>query len=119
MVREDLVEAGTSKIHGRGLFARAAIEEGTLVGIYTGSSGRRWTGSPYGIHSYDDDGEWVSCVVGTTVLKLINHSTEPNVEIDAEFRVWTTKDVDAGDELTWYYGDEFQGQLERSLPLVS
>lgn len=113
MVRDDLVEPRMSPIHGRGLFAVGPIELGTLIGVYTGRRGRRWSAGPYALHTYDEDGEWAGCVVGQNAMKLINHSTSPNVEIDGEHRVWVLRDIEEGEEITWYYGDAFQSQVER------
>jgi len=113
VIRDDLVGPGPSPIHGRGLFARAAIELGTLLGVYAGRRGRRWSAGPYALHLHTEDGEWAGCIIGTNAMRLINHSDAPNVEIDGEGRVWALRDLEAGEELTWDYGPAFRGQIER------
>ena len=91
----------TSPIHGQGLFAAADLEAGQQIGIYEGpvveedgmhvlwiedSPGGGWTG-------YD----------GTNELRFMNHSDQPNAELDG-LQCYALEKIPAGTEITIDYG---------------
>jgi SET domain-containing protein len=104
------VYVGSSGIHGRGVFARHALEPGELVGRYASRKTKLTAEDhPHVMELYDDDGELLECRMGVGELRFVNHSSSPNLELDdetLEFRA--VRQVEPGDELTWYYGDEFE-----------
>ena len=99
----DLVTVGPSPVHGRGVFAAAAIEEGALVGVYRGSPT-----AVDGTHVLwvQDDGDTWRGIDGTGPLRWLNHSTTPNVEFDGP-ELYALRRIEAGEELLFHYGEEW------------
>jgi hypothetical protein len=90
-----------SPIHGRGLFAASDLAEGEMIGIYEGpvvtedgmyvlwvedTPGGDWTG-------YD----------GCNELRFLNHSDQPNAEMDG-LNCYALREIPAGSEITIDYG---------------
>jgi len=104
------VYVSNSGIHGRGLFAKRSFKPGEIVGRYTGRKTRLSSEDhPHVMERYDEDGQLLECVMGVGDFRFINHNSNPNLEIDEEtleFRA--VRHIGPGDELTWYYGDEFE-----------
>lgn len=104
------VYVGDSGIHGRGLFARDAFEPGQIVGRYSNKPTKLAADEhPHVMELYGEDDELLKCVMGTGDFRFVNHSSSPNLELDdgtLEFRA--VRHINPGDELTWYYGDEFE-----------
>ena len=115
-----------SKVHGRGIFAKKNISKNTKIIQYVGdkitkSEGDRRsskriknylnssaTGSVYIFElnsRYDIDG-----FVKWNNAKYINHSCEPNCEVDIiDNEIWISsiKKIKSGEELTYDYGYSF------------
>ncbi len=114
-----------SAIHGRGVFARHAIPDGTRILEYTGEritkaeAGRREAqrlerqarGGDDSVYvfvlnrRYDLDGR-----EGGSVARFINHSCAPNCRPEvSRGRIWIVarRDIAVGDELTFDYGFPF------------
>jgi len=98
---QNLLRVAASAIHGRGVFARRAIPRGTHLGTYDGKKARR-------------DGKyvlWVESDEGTTArhglppLKFLNHCADPNSLFEG-FELYASRDIEAGEEITFDYGDE-------------
>ena len=101
-LRDDLVEVRESSIHGRGLFAAAAIKKGTELGI---CRTKRAKGSgPYVLWMDDDGNERYRVLCD---LRFINHSKKPNVAFYDDLTVVALKRIPAGEELLHDYGDEW------------
>lgn len=103
-----------SKIHGRGLFAGERISKGSYVGTYSGPDDVPLTrhNERYAIFSYDaETGEETGWRVGTTGFRFLNHSDDPNLEMDENFHFYARKPIKKDDELTWYYGDDFSNTV--------
>ncbi len=119
------ITAGQSTIHGRGVYAREPIPDGTPVIEYTGEritkaeAARRETqrlarqrrGGDASVYIFnltqrhDLDGR-----TRRNVARLINHSCAPNCRIEVlRGRVWIVarRDIPAGAELTFDYGFAF------------
>ena len=119
------IRYGNSAIHGRGVYARATIPDGTPVIEYTGEritkteSKRREVqrrerlrrggdGSVYIFdlnRRHDLDGR-----TRRNIARLINHSCTPNCRIEViRGRVWIVarREIPAGAELTFDYGFSF------------
>ena len=108
----DSVEVRESGIHGRGVFARRVIPEGTPIFEYVGeriskseSLRRCEANNAYIFHlddEYDLDGnvEW-------NPARLVNHSCAPNCEAaweEGHILIRALRVVRAGEELTFNYG---------------
>ncbi|MCH8542816.1 MAG: SET domain-containing protein-lysine N-methyltransferase [Alcanivorax sp.] len=100
-VRDDLVEVGRSPVHGKGLFARTDIEEGTLLGLCRAQPARK--DGPHVL--WLDDGE--KPVRVTCKLRYINHDRKPNVAYYEDLTVEALRDIRAGEELLHHYGDDW------------
>lgn len=120
-----LIVARRSAIHGRGVYARVAIPDGTRIVEYTGERitkaeaarreaqrlERRRRGQDDCVYIFelntrhDLDGR-----TRGNVARLINHSCAPNCRIEVQRgRVWIVarRDIAAGEELTFDYGFKF------------
>lgn len=97
---------------GLGLFARVPIEAGDFVIEYTG------TRIPTSVademttrYLFEINEEWTLDGSGRdNVARYINHSCEPNCESSLEnerINIYALRDIDAGEELTFDYGDEY------------
>ena len=97
---DEQVHVGMSVIHGKGLFASRRINPGELIGTYHGEPV-----SEDGMHVLwveDDDGEWIG-YNGTNHMRYMNHSDEPNAEMDG-LECYATQPINAGEEITIDYG---------------
>lgn len=99
-----------SRIHSVGVFTNTPIHKGTRVVEYDGprisveEADRLYDGAPrtylYGL----DDGKTI--IDGEGLGAYLNHSCEPNCEIDEiKGRAWifAVRDIAAGEELLWDY----------------
>jgi uncharacterized protein len=120
------VRAGASEIHGRGVYARRDIPDGTRVIEYVGeritkAEAQRRELRRLALQRKGGDG----CVTifalnkrhdldgrsARNVAHFINHSCAPNCRAEAiRGRIWIVarRDIAAGDELTFDYGYGFQ-----------
>ncbi len=116
----DRLRIGPSTIHGRGLFAQAALRRDARVIEYLGEkitkaeSARRCEAQNWCIFSLDDefdlDGnfEW-------NPARCVNHSCAPNCEAECENgRIWITalRDIRPGEEITFNYGYDWEDYQE-------
>lgn len=98
-----------STVHGRGLFARDDIPAGTWIGHYDGpqtlENGMHVLWVESGQH---DDGqeEWLG-YDGNNELRFLNHSTQPNGEMDG-LDLYAISEIGMGEEITIDYGEEFE-----------
>jgi uncharacterized protein len=112
------VRVGTSCIAGQGLFAAQDMRQGTKIMRYIGqkitheeSDRRLAAGNVYifGLNErYAIDGS-----TRTNTARYINHSCDPNCQTE-QFgnTIWIVaiKDIRAGEELTYNYGYEDEGE---------
>ena len=91
------LEVRASKIHGRGLFAVNAIARDALVGVCEVEPA-----DPPGPHTLWCDSGPVNVVCD---LRFTNHSANPNVVYYDSLRVVALRDIAAGEELTYNYGN--------------
>lgn len=119
------VTARRSSIHGRGVYARVAIPDGTHVIEYTGEritkaeSKRREAARLARQRAGGDDCVYIFDLDAThdldgrtqrNIARLINHSCAPNCRSEViDGRVWIVarRDIPAGQELTFDYGFAF------------
>ncbi|MEQ8841367.1 MAG: SET domain-containing protein-lysine N-methyltransferase [Acidimicrobiales bacterium] len=100
----DLVETGESPVHGTGVFARTAIAAGTHIGSYDGDPTE--VDDTFVLWIEDDEGDAWHGIDGTGLLRYLNHSQSPNAEFDGP-ELFAIRDIAAGEELLFDYGDEW------------
>ena len=93
-----------SPIHGKGVFARGWIREGALIGRYAGPRARR--DGPY-VLWVPKGRRWVG-ISGRNKLRYLNHSSRPNAELE-EDELWSLRTIEPHEEITFDYGDEWEG----------
>lgn len=111
-----------SAIHGRGVFARRAIPDGTRIVEYTGEritkaeAARREAGRCERLRRGGDASVYVFVLnrrhdvdgrSGGSVARFVNHSCAPNCRTDVvRGRIWIVarRDIAAGEELSYDYG---------------
>lgn len=89
-----------SALHGRGLFTHIALPPNTLLGVCQSRRAKR--PSLYTLTMATGEIVHITCK-----LKYINHSKRPNVAYYDDLTVMTLRAIDAGEELTHDYGDEW------------
>ncbi len=92
-------EVRESSIHGKGLFALSEIRQGDIIGTIA-------------YNPVEEDGPYVLWVddVGIEVtcdLKFINHNKQPNACYCEDLQVVALRDIQAGEEITHDYGDDW------------
>ena len=91
-----MIEVKESSIHGRGLFARQFITEGTVIGLLEGQITRE-----DGMHVL-----WITDSLGLEVsndFRYINHSDKPNAAYYDDATVVALSDIQPGEEITHDY----------------
>lgn len=96
-----MIDVRPSALHGRGLFATVAIAPGGVLG--------RMEGEPTaenGDHVIWTEDE--QAILVTNELRYINHDRNPNAEVDDKtLEVVALRRIEAGEEITIDYGDEW------------
>ncbi|MBD3671421.1 MAG: SET domain-containing protein-lysine N-methyltransferase [Gammaproteobacteria bacterium] len=91
-----------STIHGKGLFARIEIKEGTYLGTYHGP-----VVDENGMHVLwveHEEGVWQGRD-GKNMLRYLNHSDAPCAEFDG-FELYAIADIKPDQEVTFDYGED-------------
>lgn len=107
----ELCFVADSPVHGRGLFAREHIPAGTWIGFYDGPQTLQngmhvlWMEADTDSDGATEDG-WIG-YDGNNELRFLNHSTQPNGEMDG-LDLYACRDISAGEEITIDYGEEFE-----------
>ena len=97
----ELVTVGPSAIHGRGLFAATTLESGQLIGVYDGPVVEE--NDSHVLWIEDDSGTgWIG-YDGENELRFMNHSDQPNAEMDG-LHCYSVRKILPGDEITIDYG---------------
>jgi len=97
----DKVCVRRSSIHGRGVFAVRTIRRGSRIGRFEGVPTKR--DGAYVLWVMDDAGAFYG-IRGTSALRFLNHSLEPN----AEFRddeLFALRSIRPDEEITCHYGE--------------
>jgi SET domain-containing protein len=105
-----------SRVHGRGVFAREPIAEGTRIVEYRGElittaeADRRYPEDPsVPYHTFLfalDDDYVVDAAHGGNIARWINHSCDPNCEAvieDGRIYLEAIRDITVGEELNYDY----------------
>jgi len=93
---ESLTYVAHSSIHGKGLFARVAIPEGTIIGELSGKASRQ-DGS-YVLWTSETEGFEVTCN-----LKYINHADDANACYYDDLSVVALRYIARDEEITHDY----------------
>ena len=126
-VRERLV-LRSSKIHGKGVFAKRPIRKGTQVLEYTGKIVSREEADEIGTKTVDghthtmlftiDDDKVIDGNVGGDA-KYINHSCDPNCEAiqydDDTIWIESLRAIPKGQEITYDYHLEVPGKITEAV----
>ena len=98
----DLVYVNESPIHGKGVFARCAIEEGDYIGRYHGPIASR--NGTYVLWVPDENDNWVG-VSGRNMLRYLNHANDPCAWFDG-VHLYASRDIEPHEEITFHYGED-------------
>lgn len=107
-------KAGT----GRGLFARTRIPKGKFIVEYTGAKiPTKVADTLKTRYLFELDDAWtIDAESSDSLARYINHSCKPNAEAeihDGRIYVLATQDINAGQEITIDYGDEYYDEFIR------
>lgn len=120
------IRAASSSIHGRGVYARVAIPDGTRIIEYTGERitkaesrrrerrrlARQRRGEDACVYIFDlDDRYDLDGNQPGNLARLLNHSCAPNCRaelIDGHIWILAKRDIPAGAELTFDYGYSYK-----------
>ncbi len=113
---KSLIRVKNSPIHGRGVFATAAIKKGTAIVEYSGEHithdtaneryGSRDNGHEHTFLFTIDNEMVIDASVGGNAAKYINHSCDPNcetVQYGQRVLVEAIRDIRKDEELTYDY----------------
>ena len=92
-----------STIHGRGVFAGRGFGEDEAIGTYQGLPTQK--DGTYVLWLYEDE-EWRG-IDGTSPLRFLNHSCEPNADFDG-CELYALRHIEPGQEITFHYGEEWE-----------
>jgi uncharacterized protein len=126
MSTHEFIEVKSSGIHRHGIFAKKDIPKGTRLIEYLGikvtkeesqmideEAHQRHLKDPKnnaGTYLFELNDTWdLDGDIPDNDAKFINHSCEPNCEVDiTDSRIWidTIKDIKKGEEITYNYGFE-------------
>jgi SET domain-containing protein len=90
-----------SPIHGFGCFARIPFRAGDYIGTFRGPQVTE--DGAFVLWVYDPEGQGLSAREGSNLLRWLNHSEDPNAELDL-FRLYARRGIAAGEEITIDYG---------------
>ncbi len=99
MQYRDKLYVAPSPIHGKGLFAKAAIKRGTFIGRYEGPRAKR--NGKFVLWVTDEKGKTVGWR-GTGLLRFLNHRNKPNAEFDGR-DLFALRKIAADEEITFDY----------------
>lgn len=109
----DLFYVDSSGIHGRGVFAKRPLKQGSYLGTYAGPVRTCFeTAGPYVLWVAQDDGNWLGRD-GRNVLRYLNHHHDPNCQFDG-FDLYALCHIPTHAELTIHYGEEFIEAIDKS-----
>jgi SET domain-containing protein len=122
------IEVRPSGVHGRGVYATAAIRKGARIIEYTGKRlpwkkamdlPARDADDPYHTFFFSlENGDVIDAAIGGNESRWINHSCDPNCETfeeDDRIFVYTLRSLKAGDELLYDYKIMPAGRRTRKL----
>jgi SET domain-containing protein len=101
---KEMLYTASSTIHGIGVFAKKAIDEGDYIGTYHGPEVKR--NGTYVLWVFEsDDKENAVGRSGRNLLRFLNHSSSGNAEFDG-FDLYAKQFISIGDEITFDYDSD-------------
>ena len=100
------VRVRKSERHGRGLFACRRFQPGSRIGRFEGRPTQR--NGEHVLWLFDDDGS-VDGLLVTNDLRFLNHSSQPNAEIDG-LDLYAIRNIQAGAEILIHYGRDWNDE---------
>jgi SET domain-containing protein len=109
-----LLKVGSSRVHGRGVYAKLFIPKGTRIIEYTGQR-VSWEAAAVdeaGPHTFIfglGSGEVIDPAIGGNEARWINHCCDPNceaIEEDDRVFIYAMRDIEPGEELSYDYALE-------------
>jgi hypothetical protein len=94
-----LVYSAPSPIHGKGLYARERIPEGSYIGTYWGPAARRDGSHVLWVY---EEGRAPEGRRGMNLLRYLNHAERPLAEFDG-FDLYALRTIEPGEEITIDY----------------
>jgi len=94
----------SSEIHGRGVFAAQRLRPGAHIGSFRGRPTRK--DGTHVLWLIDDDGSEEGIRV-TNELRYLNHSADPNAELDG-LELLALRNIQPGCEVTIDYGEAWR-----------
>ncbi|GAB4348896.1 MAG: hypothetical protein Kow006_09970 [Gammaproteobacteria bacterium] len=94
-----------SGIHGKGLFAKRRIPEGSYLGTYDGPEVT--DNGDHVLWAQDENDDWIGRD-GQNMLRYLNHSKRPQAEFEG-FDLYALRDIEPHEEITIDYGDDLPG----------
>lgn len=98
--KKSMIKVAKSNIHGKGLFAEKPIRKNTIIGEVKGR--KTSEDGPHVLWLNDGQGFLVE-----NEMRYINHSAKPNAVYYDDLTVVALKDIKAGEEITHYYGEDW------------
>ncbi len=97
---------------GFGLFSRVSYKKGEFVVEYTGTKiSSKIADDLTTRYLFEIDEQWtIDGSPRTNIARYINHSCEPNCEVEIEdgrIMLYAVRAISAGEELTFDYGEEY------------
>lgn len=99
MSLDQLIVVKDSTVHGKGVFCRIPIPEGTYIGTYESEPSE--IDGTYVLWIHEERGEETGWD-GTNDLRFLNHSYEPNAELDG-LDLYSLRDLVPGEEIYIHY----------------
>jgi len=96
---DQLIVVKDSTVHGKGVFCRIPIPEGTYIGTYESEPSE--IDGTYVLWIHEERGEETGWD-GTNDLRFLNHSYEPNAELDG-LDLYSLRDLVPGEEIYIHY----------------
>jgi len=98
--------------NGRGVFAQEPVPKGACIIEYTGkpATARQMATNRGRYLFWTGRGTMIDGNIAGNRARFINHSCAPNCETDLRDRrvfIFAARDIAAGEELTYDYGDEY------------
>ena len=91
----------SSSIHGRGLFARRAIEKDEYIGSYRGR--RTQQDGMHVLWIWNDTRQRWEGIDGSNEMRFLNHSADPNADWWGT-DLYAIRTIAEGEEITFDYG---------------
>ncbi len=104
-----MARVDTSPIHGRGLFARRAIEVDEYIGSYRGR--RTQKNGMHVLWIWNEERDRWEGIDGANEMRFLNHAAEPNADWWGT-DLYAIRPIAEGEEITFDYGWDHEDEGE-------